>query len=120
MEDLKDLTINVKLEELHQLMGRYEQRRDFIFPTIWSTFAESERHETITNRIITISSEIILLQTILRPYVEEKEYNAKLQQLNEELETVKELRSKTSMNAELRKGTIDGEYERVYGVLSQL
>lgn len=120
MNDLKDLTINIKLEELHQLMGRYEQRRDFIFPTIWNTFAESERHETITNRIITISTEIILLQTILKPYVEEKAYDAKLQQLNEELETVKVLRAKTSMNAELRKGTIDSDYERVYSALSQL
>ena len=118
--DLKDLVINVKLEELHSLMGRYEQRRDFVFTTIWNTFAEAERHETITNRIISISTDIIILQSILKPYIEPTAFNDKLKQLNDELETVKELRSKTNMNAELRKGTNESEYERVYNVLSQL
>ena len=118
--DLRDLNITVPIGDIHQLWGNYEQRRDFIFATIWNTFAETERHETITNRIISISTDIILLQSILRPYVDEKDYDEKMDQLQKELNDMKELRSKTSMNSELRKGTQEGEYERVYNVLAQL
>ena len=118
MEDLKSLTLSIKLEDISQLMMKYDQRRNFIYSTTWNTFDESERNEHNTNRIITVSTEIILLQSIFKDYIDKDEYDAKLKSLNDELDKVKELRTIT--NKELRKGTNDNDYERVYNVLSQL
>lgn len=120
MEDIKDLTLNVKLSDVHELIMLYEQRRDFIYSTIWNTFDEAERNETITNRIITVSTEIIILQNVLKNFVDKDEYDSKLKHLNDELETVKTLRAKTNMNNDLRKGTDINEYERVFNGLNQL
>ena len=120
MEDIRDLKLTVELGETHHLMSLYEQRRDFIFSTIWNTFDEAERNETITNRIITVSTEIILLQNVLKNFVDKNEYDDKLKSLNDELETLQTLRAKTNMNNDLRKGTDINEYERVFNGLNQL
>ena len=120
MEDIRDLKLTVELGETHHLMSLYEQRRDFIFSTIWNTFDEAERNETITNRIITVSTEIILLQNVLKNFVDKNEYDDKLKSLNDELETLTTLRVKTNMNNDLRKGTDINEYERVFNGLNQL
>ena len=63
------------------------------FATIWNAFDVSEHHETITSRIITVSTEIILLQCIFKDYIDKDEYDANIKSLNDDLDTVKELRA---------------------------
>ena len=119
MIDIKDLRLDIELNDIHEFMIKYEQQRDFLYRTFWRTFDESEANETITNRIITLSTEIIVLN-MFEPYINAEELEAKRKNLNEELENMKELRAKTNMNKELRKGTNDGEYERIFNVLNQI
>ena len=118
MEDIKDLSLNVPLGEIHRFMLLYEQRRDFVYATIWQSFDESERELATTIRIITLSTEIILLNSIFKDYINEDDLTAKNKTLNEELENMKELRTKNEK--ELRKGNNESDYERVFNVLSQL
>ena len=120
MEDLKGLTLSIELDKIHNVMMKYTQRRDFIYSTVCSTFDEAERNEHNTTRIITLSTEIILLQSIFRDYVDEDEYEAKLKSLNDELDAVKELRAKTNSSGDLRKGANENDYERTFNILSQL
>ena len=118
MNDIENLKFNIELGDIRKFMMLYEQRKDFVFSTIWQSFDESERELATTIRIITLSTEIILLNSIFKDYINEDDLTAKNKTLNEELENMKELRTKNEK--ELRKGNNESDYERVFNVLSQL
>ena len=114
MDDIKDLTLSINMGDIHKFMIEYENLRDFIYSTIWQSFDESERAEPTTNRVITISTELVLLNGILRQYINEKELSTRIDTLNEELEEYKQVKS-----TKTKRGS-DSEYERVFNVLKQL
>jgi len=123
MNDIKDLTLSIKLGDIHQFMIKYEQQSAFIYKTIFNTFDEQDaiNNDTI-NRIITLSAEIISLN-MFKDYVNSDELETKRKTLNDELEQMNELKNKSENENEtkLRKsGNNDGEYQRVFNILSQL
>ena len=109
MEALNDLTLTITFNDVHDLINKFESRRHYAYQLLSETFDKDEvMNNPSTNRIIMLSTTIVALNA-LNEYTDEKELEAKRQELNDELE---------DYTPSLKKGAND--YQRVFDLLKQL
>ena len=110
-----DLTLNIEYGKIHEFTTELMQRHGYVFKLLFETFNKEEAISEPTNRIIALSTALVVLN-MFNNYVNSEQLEAKRTALNDELEGLQEVRDKLN---NLRKGGAD-EFQRVFNLLKQL
>ena len=112
MELLNNLTVNISFGNIHEFINNFKEKQNYVYKLLTES---SDKNDEQTNRIITLSTAIIMINAF-NGYVNEDELEAKRNELNDELETLQEEQAKQTTS--LRKGP--SNYQHVSDLLKQL